>query len=82
MKEVAAASNRNVTNWLEKMENLDLIRGHAQFIGPHSVTVDGDVLEAERIFINVGARADTRLGSSERGSVFHEFEHLGRRLPA
>jgi pyruvate/2-oxoglutarate dehydrogenase complex dihydrolipoamide dehydrogenase (E3) component len=57
MKEVAAASNRNVTDWLERMENVDLIRGHAQFVGPHSVAVDGEVLEAERIFINVGARA-------------------------
>jgi pyruvate/2-oxoglutarate dehydrogenase complex dihydrolipoamide dehydrogenase (E3) component len=56
MKEVAGASNRNVTDWLEGMENVDLIRGHAQFVGPHSVAVGGDVLEAERIFINVGAR--------------------------
>ncbi|MCH7822824.1 MAG: FAD-containing oxidoreductase [Proteobacteria bacterium] len=57
MAAVAGASNRNVTDWLERMENVDLIRGHAQFVGPHSVAVDGDVLEAERIFINVGARA-------------------------
>ncbi|MCH8160237.1 MAG: FAD-containing oxidoreductase [Proteobacteria bacterium] len=57
MKEVAGASNRNVTEWLEGMQNVDLIRGHAQFVGPHSVAVDGDVLEADRIFINVGARA-------------------------
>jgi pyruvate/2-oxoglutarate dehydrogenase complex dihydrolipoamide dehydrogenase (E3) component len=56
MKEVAGASNRSVTDWLEGMENVDLIRGHAQFVGPHSITVNGDTLEAEKIFINVGAR--------------------------
>ena len=56
MKEVAGDSNRNVTDWLEGMQNVDLIRGHAQFVRPHSVTVNGDTLEAERIFINVGAR--------------------------
>jgi pyruvate/2-oxoglutarate dehydrogenase complex dihydrolipoamide dehydrogenase (E3) component len=56
MKEVAGASNRSVTDWLEGMQNVDLIHGHAQFVGPRSVTVNGDTLEAERIFINVGAR--------------------------
>ena len=56
MKEVAGASNRNVAAWLEGMQNVDLVRGHAQFVGPNSVAVGGDVLEAERIFINVGAR--------------------------
>ncbi len=57
MKEVSGASNRNVTTWLEDMENVDLIHGHARFVGPHSVEVNGEVLEAEKIFINVGARA-------------------------
>ena len=57
MDEVAGASNQGVTNWLEGMDNVDLIRGHAQFVDAHSVEVNGDVLEAEKIFINVGARA-------------------------
>ena len=57
MDEVAGASNKGVTNWLEGMDNVDLIRGHAQFVGAHSIEVNGDVLEAEYIFINVGARA-------------------------
>ncbi len=56
MKEVSGASMRSVTAWLEDMENVDLIRGHAGFVGPHSVEVGGDILEAEKIFINVGAR--------------------------
>jgi len=57
MDEVAGASNKGVTNWLKGMENVDLILGHAKFVGTHSVEVNGDVLEAEKIFINVGARA-------------------------
>ena len=59
MKEVSGTSNRNVTAWLENMENVDLIRGHARFVGPHSVEVNGEVLEADKIFINVGARPRT-----------------------
>lgn len=55
--EIAGASNQGVTNWLEGMEKVDLIRGHARFVGPHSVEVNGSILEAEKIFINVGARA-------------------------
>ena len=55
--EVAGASNQGVTSWLEGMDNVDLIRGHGRFVGTHSIEVNGDVLEAEKIFINVGARA-------------------------
>jgi pyruvate/2-oxoglutarate dehydrogenase complex dihydrolipoamide dehydrogenase (E3) component len=56
MDEVAGASNQSVTSWLEGMDDVDLIRGHASFVGGHSIEVNGDVLEAEKIFINVGAR--------------------------
>jgi len=55
--EVAGASNKGVTDWLEGMKNVELIRGHAQFVDTHCVEVKGNVLEAEKIFINVGARA-------------------------
>ena len=55
--EIAGASNQGVTDWLEGMDNVDLIRGHARFVAAHSIEVNGDVLEADRIFINVGARA-------------------------
>ena len=54
--DVTGASNQGVTDWLEGMDNVDLIRGHARFVASHSVEVNGDVLEANRIFINVGAR--------------------------
>ena len=55
--EIAGASNQGVTDWLEGMDNVDLIRGHARFVDAHSVDVNGEVLEAGKIFINVGARA-------------------------
>ena len=55
--EIAGASNRGVTDWLEGMDNVDLIRGHARFVDAHSVEVNGDLLEADKIFINVGTRA-------------------------
>jgi len=55
--EVSGASNKGVTDWLEGMENVDFIRGHARFTDDRTVAVDGRSLEAERIFINVGGRA-------------------------
>ncbi len=36
--------------------NLHLHRGQAHFTGPHQLTVAGEVLESERIFINTGTR--------------------------
>ena len=55
--EIAGASNQGVTDWLVGMDNVDLIRGHARFVDAQSVEVNGDVLSADKIFINVGARA-------------------------
>jgi pyruvate/2-oxoglutarate dehydrogenase complex dihydrolipoamide dehydrogenase (E3) component len=48
---------RGVESWLEGMKQCTFIRGHARFEGPHTMTVDGRVLEADRIFLNVGGRA-------------------------
>ena len=54
---IVDASNSGVTSWVEGMENVTLIRGHARFEGSHSISVNGETLNADRIFINVGARA-------------------------
>ena len=56
MKEISGQSNRGLTTWLERMENVDLVRGHARFAGPKAIEVDGKRLEADKIFVNVGAR--------------------------
>jgi len=55
--EVSGASNAGVTAWVEGMPNVTLIRGHARFTGPRRVEVNGDALTADRVFIDVGARA-------------------------
>jgi len=57
MDGIAGDSNQGVTNWIEGLDNVTLIRGHGTFEGPQAVRVNGDLLEAERIFLNVGARA-------------------------
>lgn len=57
MKRISGQSNHNVTRWLEGMDNVELIRGHARFVGPRSVRVGDRTLEADKIFLNVGARA-------------------------
>ena len=55
--DVALASHAGVTGWLESMTGLDFIRGHARFEGNQRIRVGDNVLEADHIFINVGARA-------------------------
>ena len=46
-----------VEKWLRSLENCTVYQGHGRFAGPHQVRVGNALLEAERIFINVGARA-------------------------
>ena len=55
--EIAGASEQGVTNWLDGMEGVDVIKGHARFVDPRTVAVDGTQYTAERIFLDVGARA-------------------------
>jgi pyruvate/2-oxoglutarate dehydrogenase complex dihydrolipoamide dehydrogenase (E3) component len=43
--------------WLGGMKNVTLMHGQAKFTAPRRVAVNGHELEAERVFINVGARA-------------------------
>ena len=57
MDQVRGESNQGVTTWLENMQDLDVIRGHARFVGPKRIQVNDDIFEAEKIFIDVGARA-------------------------
>ncbi len=57
MKRVSGESNQGVTSWLEGLENVSVFRGHAQLKDERTVRVNGESLEADRIFLNVGARA-------------------------
>ncbi len=54
---VVQQSNQGVTGWMKNMENLDVYEGHGQFESSNVVSVNSEFLEAEKIFIDVGARA-------------------------
>lgn len=54
---VVRQSNEGVTRWLKNMPNLTVYEGHGRFEGPRTVRVNGELLEAARIFINVGTQA-------------------------
>ncbi len=49
-------SRDGLSRMLEGTDGLSVYKGHARFIGPKKVEVNGEELEAEKIFINVGAR--------------------------
>jgi pyruvate/2-oxoglutarate dehydrogenase complex dihydrolipoamide dehydrogenase (E3) component len=53
---IVAGSVDLLTKWIAGMKNVSFIHGHARFTAPHRVAVNERVLEAPRIFINVGAR--------------------------
>jgi pyruvate/2-oxoglutarate dehydrogenase complex dihydrolipoamide dehydrogenase (E3) component len=55
--EVAGASTRGVERSLRNLENCTVYTGHARLRGPKEVEVGNDVLQAEKIFLNVGGRA-------------------------
>jgi pyruvate/2-oxoglutarate dehydrogenase complex dihydrolipoamide dehydrogenase (E3) component len=46
-----------VESWLQGMKGGTFIRGHARFESPHTIRVDDRLLEADKIFLNVGGRA-------------------------
>ena len=55
--EIVARGTKGIREWMKTTDNVTVYEGHARFDGPKTVRVDGQVLEADRIFINVGARA-------------------------
>jgi pyruvate/2-oxoglutarate dehydrogenase complex dihydrolipoamide dehydrogenase (E3) component len=55
--EVSGRSNRGVEDWLRGLKNCTVLQGHARFQSPTTVALNDEVLEADKIFINVGGRA-------------------------
>ncbi len=55
--EVSGDSRRGVETWLDGMERCTVFRGHARFESPRTISVNGELLEASRIFLNLGGRA-------------------------
>src|SRR5579864_5744622 len=56
-KEISGESSKGVEEWLRGLKNCTVIQGQARFESPHTVAVNDEVLESEKIFINVGGRA-------------------------
>jgi pyruvate/2-oxoglutarate dehydrogenase complex dihydrolipoamide dehydrogenase (E3) component len=54
---VSTNARTSVEKWLRGMDGLTVVEGHARFEEPDVVRVDGSLLRAPRIFINVGGRA-------------------------
>ena len=55
--EISGRANSGVEEWLRGLKNCTVIQGHARFESSRSVVVNDEVLEAEKIFINIGGRA-------------------------
>lgn len=55
---VTLDSRHSNESWLDGMNGCTVFRGHAAFISPHEVIVNEETLSADRIFINVGGRAN------------------------
>ncbi|HEY2986689.1 MAG TPA: FAD-containing oxidoreductase [Candidatus Binatia bacterium] len=55
--EIAGEVNRKVEKWLRGLANATVYQGHARFESARTVRVGDELLEAEKIFINVGGRA-------------------------
>lgn len=55
--DVAGRSNRGVEQWLRGLTNCTVIQGHARFESSSAVRVNDELLEANKIVINVGGRA-------------------------
>jgi pyruvate/2-oxoglutarate dehydrogenase complex dihydrolipoamide dehydrogenase (E3) component len=54
---IVKQSNDGVTNWLKNMDNLTVFEGHGRLESPNSVHVNGELLEADKIVLNVSGRA-------------------------
>jgi pyruvate/2-oxoglutarate dehydrogenase complex dihydrolipoamide dehydrogenase (E3) component len=54
---VSGRSNKGVEEWMRGLKNCTVIQGHARFQSSNTVVVNDEVLEADKIYINVGGRA-------------------------
>jgi pyruvate/2-oxoglutarate dehydrogenase complex dihydrolipoamide dehydrogenase (E3) component len=54
---VSTNARTGIESWLRRMSGLTIVQGHARFEGPDLIRVGETLLQAPRIFINVGGRA-------------------------
>ena len=57
MNEIRHGSRDGLERYLAEKPNVTLVRGWARFVGPKTVRVGERTIEAERVVLNVGARA-------------------------
>ncbi len=55
--EASARSRKGVESSLRELAGCTVIQGHARFESSNTVVVNDDVLQADKLYINVGARA-------------------------
>jgi pyruvate/2-oxoglutarate dehydrogenase complex dihydrolipoamide dehydrogenase (E3) component len=55
--EVSGRSNRGVEEGLRGLKHCTVVQGHARFQSSRTVVVNDEVLQADKVFINVGGRA-------------------------
>lgn len=53
---IVMKSRTGIENMLAAEKNCTIVRGSARFVSSHSIEVNGETVEGERFFINVGAR--------------------------
>ncbi|MDP6475046.1 MAG: FAD-containing oxidoreductase [Alphaproteobacteria bacterium] len=54
---IVRQSNQGVTNWMKNMDGLSVFEGHGRLESANTVRVNGELLQADRIILNVGGRA-------------------------
>ena len=54
---VTLDSRQGLLDWLQSTPNITYIEGHARFRSGTEIEVGGDVLSADKVFLNVGGRA-------------------------
>ena len=54
---VSQDSRDSNETWLRGMKDCALMLGHARFEGPRTIRIGDEVIEGDRIFVNVGGRA-------------------------
>lgn len=57
MDEIVDAARAGLESWVRTMQGVEWITGHASFTAPRTLRVGARELRAERIFLDVGARA-------------------------
>ncbi len=55
--DIVRPSTQGIEKWLSNTPNMTVYNGHGRFESANTVRVNGELLEGQKIFLNVGARA-------------------------